>query len=357
MELRDYLNKYFRFNRKTERQFVYTFFPTFFYKINNLNKNKFRKILNDFSDKYYEYSFDKDRIKEFKRMSFNEDKCIITLDYKSGLFYDSYNNEISVFGELKHNIPIKPDELGLISSRGDDEVKRFYEPLIKNPSLEFKRLLNTFIYYVNRDTAYEPVPSVINKDESEVIINIILDLSSYNNFLFNKVLDYYNDDRLTNYLLLIYECPNVDDRVKEKAYFKLLLKTNKLYDVDKINNYLRKDYFFNGLEYLSKYDDSLFNGFAKEALKADSFMTRRESFDIILRRYKYDINYKIKADIFKYILSYKCYNSDKYNRYLDELLDGSIIDDFKCLKLLDKYKTEPIEEKDELKRIFHECLD
>ncbi len=46
MDIKGYINKYFRINRKSDKPFIYTFFPNIRCKIIDLKVNKVKEILN-----------------------------------------------------------------------------------------------------------------------------------------------------------------------------------------------------------------------------------------------------------------------------------------------------------------------
>lgn len=340
MELEEYLYKYFKFNRKSERNFCYTFFPIIYYEFDDLKEDHLIKILHELSDKFYEYLFNSHKINDFKEFIFDEDKCIISSDFRLGIFYDSYKNELCFFNdELLRALPYKVEDIGLKPIyKIQNEVSAFYVPLVANPTDAFKTFLNEFIYNsliasrgdYNKEALYK-----ISDEEKNVIIDMIIDLGSYNSSFFEFLIDYFNDDKLTNYLSLIYECPNVLENVKRNVYFKLYKRTKKFYDISKTKYYLRTNnsVFSNALKNFIDVDDDTFNMFAKEALKSTCNESRSYVFCTICQKYNVKLRPEYMGDINKFI-----YHKPKnYDEFVEELLDVRPINEDKCCKLLKKY--------------------
>ena len=97
MDIKGYINKYFRFNRKSDKPFIYTFFPNIRCKIIDLKVNKVKDIINSLSDCYYEYIFNNDKVYECNELILDQDKCIISGDLSVGLFYDAHKNDKEEF--------------------------------------------------------------------------------------------------------------------------------------------------------------------------------------------------------------------------------------------------------------------
>ncbi len=345
MELKEYLFKFFRFNRNSDKPFAYTFFPISRYKIIDINTKKIMEILYEISDTYYEYSFDTDKITIFNEFIFNEDKCIISKDLSLGIFYDFNKNEIYFFNDvLLRALPFEETEikkLGITrNSNKKDIVEKFYTSRISNATKDFEHLIHCFIINPMAAGRGDYIPSAfdgLTKEEREVFMDIIIDLGSYNSSLFDAS-DYFNEDKMTQYIKLMNECPNIPSHAKKNIIFKLYPRTKAITNLIEVKILLRNEFSFfsSGLKYFVSADDELFKILAKESLMSEHEDMRKMAFDIVVERncHKKITNYRKMMDIYKHILNNK---DNNYEGFVDELLSLNEINDEIATKLVDEY--------------------
>lgn len=343
MELKEYLFKFFRFNRNSDKLFAYTFFPMSRYKIIDINTKKIMEILYELSDIYYEYSFDNDKITLFNEFIFNEDKCIISKDLSLGIFYDFNKKELYFFNDkLLRALPFDIIEIGLeYISYTKDIVEKYYLPKIINPTSDFEHLIHCFIFHpmaAGRGDYNHNAFNGLTKDEREVFMDIIIDLGSYNSSLFSDASNYFNEDKMTNYLKLMEKCNTLPYHAKKEVAFKLFSRTKDTSNLEELKSYLRNESScsYHGLNYFIDANDEVFKILAKESMMSKDYSVRRFAFDIIIyRNHKNsDIKFLKIKDVYNHILN----NLDNnYEEFINKLLSLNEINDFIVDELLDDY--------------------
>ena len=337
MKIVDFLFKYFKFNRNSDKPFVYSFINIIDYKIIDLNIKEMEKILFEQSSSYYEYSFDKKEVKEFEELVLDEDKCIISSDMYYGLFYDSYKNEILLYG---FKYLYDEQELLKIKSINNKSniIKKYYESRIDNPTKAFKDFFNQFFYnsiIAGRNEYDKNIFLNLTKEERDVVMDVIIDFATpTNNSLFD-VCSYFMEDKITNYLKYIYSCNILSNKNKFNIICKLFERNKEIIDLDLVKKELKNDsgFFGSKLYYFIHADDELFKILAKESLTASSYDMRENSFLIYLDKYgniSSDKNINIRFNILNNL-------DDNCHSFVNELLSYDVINDEIAEKLILKY--------------------
>lgn len=340
MEIIDFLFKYFKFNRNSDRPFAYSFICLNNYKIIDLNIKETEKILFEHSNSYYEYSFDKNEIKEFKKLVLNEDKCIISSDMYYGLFFDSYKNEILFYGFK--NIYDKKEILKIETIYNKPIIiKKYYESRIGNPSQAFKDFLYQFFYESIIAGRYEydrNIFSNLTEDERDVVMDIIIDYATPVSSPLFDICSYFKEVKITNYLKFMYSCNILSDENRFYIICKLFERNKEIIDLELVKKELNNDsgFFGSKLHHFIQADDKTFKILAKEALTAKFSDMREDSFLIYLNRYG-----KISPDN-SINIRYKILNKldDNCFSFVDELLSYNEINDVIANKLVNKYQCE-----------------